>query len=148
MSLGSTTYEEPGFEFKLATLGGKLGYRFNNILSAEVHAGIGDSDDANGVSMDMTYLTGAFLRADWSPVADGRIKLYILGGFSAADLEFKTASTTASSTESGVSYAVGMELYANREHGIAAQWSRYLDDTLRGVDYTLDGLSLGYFRYF
>lgn len=148
LSLGSTTYEEPGFEFKLATLGGKLGYRFNNVLSAEVHAGLGGSDDANGVSMDMSYLSSVFVRADWSPVADGRIKLYVLGGFSAAELEFRTTATTASSTESGASYAVGMELYAGRDHGIYIQWGRYLDDTLRGAEFTLDNLSAGYIRYF
>lgn len=145
---GSTTYEEPGFEFKVPILTGKLGYRINDMLSAEVHAGVAGSDDVGGVSMDLTYLASGFVRGDWSPVDDGRISLYGLIGFSAADMEFKTATTTASSTESGVSYAVGVDLYADRNHGVFIQWGRYLDDTLRGADYTLDNLSAGYIRNF
>ena len=149
---GSTKYEEPGFDFKVDAFGGKLGYRLNDLLAAEVHALIGGSDEVqsglNDVSFNLGYVTSAFVRADWVPVSDGRVRVYGLLGFSSADLEFASSSTTVSATETGVSFGAGMELYANREHGIYFHWNRYLDDTLNGADYTLDGLGVGYMRNF
>lgn len=149
---GSNKYEEPGFEFKVNAFGGKLGYRLNDLLAAEVHGYIGGSDDAesglNTVSFNLGYITSAFVRADWVPVSDGRIRVFGLLGLSSGDLEFTSGSTKVSATEVGLSFGAGMELYANREHGIYMQWNRYLDDTLNGADYTLDGLGVGYMRNF
>lgn len=148
LMVGGSTYKEPGFKFKVATAAAKFGYRFNKFLATEVHGGLGGSDSANSVTFDLNYMASAFLRADWSPKSDSRIRLYLLGGITAADLEFTSGATSVSSTESGFSYALGIDLYANPKHGVYFQWGRYLDDTLRGANYTLDNIVLGYIRYF
>lgn len=145
---GSSTYKEPGFKFKVTSAAAKFGYRFNKFLAGEVHGGIGGSDSYNLVSFDLNYTASAFLRADWSPNSDNRIKLYLLAGITAADLEFTSGTTNTSSTESGFSYALGIDLYGTPKHGIFFQWGRYLDDSLRGADYTLDNAVLGYIQRF
>ncbi len=145
---GSSTYKEPGYKFKVTSAAAKLGFRFNRFLGVELHGGLGGSDDNNLVTFDLNYTASAFLRADWSPNSDQRIKLYLLGGITAADLEFTSGATNTSSTESGFSYALGIDLYANPKNGIYFQWGRYLDGTLNGVDYTLDNAAVGYIKRF
>ncbi len=147
--LGNTTYEEAGAKISSSMVSGKLGYRHNEWLSAEVHAGLGGDDSANGVSLDLSWLTSAFVKMSWSAVEDGRIQLYVMGGYSAAEMEFTSATTISTTTVDGPSLAIGVDLFANRDHGIFIQAGRYLDTELgSGSDFTLDGFSLGYTRNF
>ncbi len=147
--LGNTTYEEAGTKIGSGIVSGKLGYHHNEWLSAEVHAGLGGDDSDNGVSLDLKWLTSAFVKLSWSAVEDGRIRLYAMGGYSAADMELTDATTVTTTTPDGVSLVIGVDLFANRDHGIFFQAGRYLDAELgSGADFTLDGFSLGYIRNF
>jgi hypothetical protein len=145
---GSATYDEPSLQFKVGSGGGKLGYRLNDYLGVEVHGIAGGSDTASGVTFDLNSIAGAFLRFSLPLASDGRIQLYLLGGYSSAEMKAETATTKTSLSENSASYGVGVDLYANQEHGLFVEWVRYLDDTALGVDYTVDNVSLGYIQYF
>lgn len=147
--LGNTTYEQSGASISSGAVSGKLGYRHNDWLSAEVHAGIGGGGSANSVDYDLNWLTSAFVKLSWAAVDDGRIRLYALGGYSAAEMEFTNATTISTASVDGASFLIGMDLFANRNHGIFIQAGRYLDGNLSaGSAYTLDGISLGYISNF
>ena len=148
LMLGNTTYEQSGAKISSSGVSGKLGYRHNNWLSAEVHGGLGGGGSANAVSYDLNWLTSAFVKLSWSAVDDGRIQLYALGGYSSAEMEFTSATTVSTTTVDGPSFVIGMDLFANREHGMFVQMGRYLDGNLGGTAYTLDGMSLGYISNF
>jgi len=148
LMLGNNTYEESGTKISSGAVSGKLGYRDNEWLSAEVHGGLSGGGSANSIDYDLNWMTSAFAKLTWSAVDDGRIQLYALVGFSAAEMEFTSATAIYTTTVNGPSLLVGVDLFANRNHGIFFQAGRYLDGTLSGSDYTLDGISLGYISNF
>ncbi len=148
LMLGSNTYKESGAKISVGAVGGKLGYRHNGWLSAEVHGSLGGGGGANAVDYDLSWLTGAYVKLSWSAVKDGRIQLYALAGVSAAEMEFTRPTDISTTTVSAPSILVGVDLFANRDHGIFLQMGRYLDGKLSGSRYTLNGISLGYIRNF
>ncbi len=148
LMLGNNTYEESGSKISVGAVSGKLGYRYNDWLSAEVHGGLSGGGSANSIDYDLNWLTGAYVKLSWSAVEDGRIQLYALGGFSAAEMEFAGTTAVYTSSVSGASFLVGIDLLANRNHGVFLQMGRYLDGQWSGTDYTLDGMSLGYISNF
>jgi len=148
LMLGSNTYEESGTKITSGSVSGKLGYRHSEWLSIEVHGGLNSGGSANAVDYDLNWLTSALVKLSWSAVEDGRIQLYALGGFSAAEMEFTSATAISTTTVDGPSFLVGVDLFANRNHGIFFQMGRYLDGTLSGSGYSLDGISLGYISNF
>jgi len=118
------------------------------VPSAEVHGGLSGGGSANSVDYDLNWMTSAFVKLSWSAVEDGRIQLYALGGFSVAEMEFTSANAIYTTTVNAPSFLVGVDLFANRKHGIFFQMGRYLSGTLSGSDYTVDGISLGYISNF
>lgn len=148
LMLGNKTYEESGTKIGFGDASAKLGYRHNEWLSAEVHGGLSGGGSANSVDYDLNWMTSAFVKLSWSAVEDGRIQFYALGGFSAAEMEFSSTDKIDTITVTAPSLLVGVDLFANRNHGIFFQMGRYLSGTLSGRDYTVDGISLGYISNF
>lgn len=144
--LGSSNYSEPGFSFDMPTITGRLSYNVNRFIDVEARLAYGDSNSDNGVSMGINWLTGAYAKARWEVLE--RLYVTAIGGYTFADTTAKGAGWSSSVTDDGISGGLGLDFYADSSSGINVEWMRYLDSTLRGADYTLEHIGIGYFQKF
>lgn len=109
---------------------GALGYGMGKYLAIEARVGSGGNDtDANGLSMEAQRLSAAYVRINL-PFDEGKVNLYLLGGYASvnvkASLSTTTTTTTGTKTFNGASYGGGLELYGNRTTALYVEYVSYL----------------------
>ncbi len=149
VTLGGSEYEEVGYSADMPTLTGRLGYEIDHskyTLGGEARLGYGHKGSFNNADIKMTWLISALGKASWQ-VMD---RVFITGyaGYTMADTKATTTLGSSKITDGSFSYGLSFDLYANSEHGLNFEWIRFLDGTMRGADYTVDYIGLGYFSRF
>lgn len=150
---GSTSFSDDSSEYEVGTMTGRLGYRHNSYVGAEVRGALSAGADKStelfgSVEFDVGPVYSAFVKGSVSPTEDGRIELYGLLGYSSAEMEVTGPGVSATASKSGPAFGVGVDLYASNEHGLFFEWLRLQEGTAWGADYTLEHVGLGYIRYF
>lgn len=136
-------------ELSLTSLTGRVGYDFGKFLSLEGRLMASDSDTfSDGLSLEVTYLGNISAKLNFAFGEEKRINLYGLVGYTTWKWTASLGNTTADDTDDGVSYGLGVELFADRMNGLNFEVIRYLDSSIDGEDYTLDTASIGYVRRF
>ena len=148
--LGKTDYEDPTVDLSLLSFTGRFGYEFGKFLSLEGRLLFSGGESKAGVVDDLKieYLGNVSAKVNL-PLGDAkRVNLYGVVGYSTWKISYNSAGTDTYFTDDGVSYGVGIDLFADSINGINLEWVRYADNTKDGVDYTLDSFALGYVRRF
>jgi len=129
------------------------GYTFLPHVSIEARAGLSEkkSDDTatsgttNSAVNDSLY--GVFLRGSL-PLSSQNITVYGLVGMSSASNTYTTesllASTSYTTTATGLSYGVGAELFGTPSTSFHVEWTKYLSAT----ELTSKGFVLGITHHF
>lgn len=153
LMLGNATFKQGSSEFDISTVTGRLGYRLNSYLGAEIRGGMsGGSDKSTTLfgtdEYDINSIGSAFLKASWSPTGDHRAEVYVLGGYSSVEMEASSSNTSATAAKSGPAYGIGLDLYASNQHGLFFEWLSLQKGDVWGNDFTLEHVGVGYIRYF
>jgi hypothetical protein len=128
---------------------GRLGFEFGKFLSVEGRLMASGSDSfTNGYSFEVSYLGNLSAKLN-IPFGDvRRVNVYALAGYSSWKWTATQGNSTWHDTDSGASYGIGVDLFADGINGINFEVIRYLDSSISGSDYTLDTASIGYVRRF
>lgn len=136
-------------ELNPTSLSGRVGYDFGKFLSLEGRLMASDSDTfSDGLSLEVTYLGNISAKLNFPFGEEKRINLYGLLGYTTWKWTASLGGNTVDDTDNGVSYGLGVELFADRMNGLNFEVIRYLDSSIEGEDYTLDTASIGYVRRF
>ena len=142
-------------DFKPAAAIGRFGYFPARSLAIEARLGVGVGDDSVtgldfGVPVRITGelddLYGIYAVGHLRSGASDQVSLYGLAGFTHAEFTARAAAfgESASDSDEGFSFGVGLEVKASPRFSINGEWVRYLDKS----DYTVDGLSFGVNYFF
>ena len=139
-------------DFKPAAAIGRFGYFPARSLAIEARLGVGVGDDSvtSGVPVRITGelddLYGIYAVGHLRSGASDQVSLYGLAGFTHAEFTARAAAfgESASDSDEGFSFGVGLEVKASPRFSINGEWVRYLDKS----DYTVDGLSFGVNYFF
>lgn len=150
---GTSEFSILGEDISPMSLTGRLGYEFGKYLSVEgrLMASGTDSFSASFPSYstwEITYLGNVSAKLNISFGDEKRVNVYGLVGYSTWKYTATEGVLTEHDTDDGVSYGVGVDLFADRINGINFEIIRYVDSTIGGNDYTLDTASIGYVRRF
>jgi outer membrane immunogenic protein len=139
-------------DFKPAALIGRFGYFPARSLAIEARLGTGVGDDSvTGLDFgapvritgELDSLYGIYAVGHLRSGANDQVSLYGLAGFSRAKFTARASafgeSFSASDSDNGFSFGVGVEVKVSPQFSINGEWARYLDKS----DYTVDGLSFG-----
>ncbi|WP_455220660.1 outer membrane beta-barrel protein [Kaarinaea lacus] len=122
----------------------KLGYQLTDNFGLEVQYGAGfDSDELNDQEYKVDSLGAAFIRIS-SSGSYSDVRLYLLVGYSQAELKIDDITPIDNGKYDGFAYGIGAEefLKSAKNLAFAAEYVRYYDrDTV-----TIDAITLG-FRY-
>lgn len=139
----------PNEELNPTNITGRVGYDFGKFLSLEGRLMASESDTfSDGLSVEVTYLGNVSAKLNFPFGEEKRINLYGLLGYTTWKWTATLGNTTADDTDNGVSYGLGVELFADRLNGLNFEVIRYIDSSIGGEDYTLDSASIGYVRRF
>ncbi len=128
---------------------GRLGYEFGKYLSVEARLMASGSDSyTNGYSFEVTYLGNLSAKLNIPFGDEKRVNVYGLVGYTTWKWTATQGNSTWHDTDNGVSYGVGVDLFADGVNALNFEVIRYLDSTISGADYTLDSANVGYVRRF
>jgi hypothetical protein len=147
--VGMSEFSISGEELNPTNLTGRLGYEFGRYLSVEGRLMASESDAfMDGTSLEVEYLWNVSAKLNIPFGDEKHVNVYALAGYSTWKWSASQGNVTAHDTDDGVSYGVGVDLFADGINGVNLEVVRYLDSTIGGVDYTLDSASIGYVRRF
>jgi len=146
LMFGSTNYSQTGFSFDMPTITGRAIYNLNSWLGVEGRLAYGESDTDNGIDMGMDGLGGGYLKISVETIE--RLYVTAYGGYATFDTTAEVGGVSTTVNKSGASAGVSFDFYASPSNGLNIEWMRYFDDTLRGVDTTIDHIGIGYFQKF
>lgn len=126
----------PKLKFAGPTL--RLGASVGEWVSLEVRGGRTDSDELNGTKVRIKYWGSGLARLGF-PRSDKRLVPYLLGGMTY--LKFRGGGDSEDTT--GLTFGVGVDLFADAHHGITVEWLR-VDDEEDDVEYKIDHFGAGY----
>lgn len=128
---------------------GRLGFDVGKYLSVEGRLMASGSDTfSDGTSLEVTYLGNLSAKLNLPFGDEKRVNVYGLVGYTTWKWSAFLGNLTAHDTDDGVSYGIGVDLFADRVNGVNFEVIRYLDSSIGGEDYTLDTASIGYVRRF
>ena len=147
--VGNHRYETEDFGFDMLTLTGRLGYEFTRNLAAEGRVAVSTEGSSKSADAQSDILFGGYGKFSWYPSRKMLFDIYGLAGFSATQMTFQLqGDDERDDDDAGLSFGVGMNFFADENHGINIEWIRYLDGTMFNADYTLDHLGIGYVQRF
>jgi len=148
-SFSDNTSNPLGEDLNPTSITARLGYEFGKFLSVEGRLMTSGSDSyTNGLSLEVSYLGNVSAKLN-IPFGDvKRVNVYALAGYSSWKWTATQGNSTWHDTDSGSSYGIGVDLFADGINGINFEVMRYLDSSISGFDYTLDTASIGYVRRF
>lgn len=136
-------------DINLTSFSGRVGYDIGKYLSVEGRLMASGSDTfADGTSLEVTYLGNINAKLNFPFGQEKRMNLYGLVGYTTWKWTASLGDMIAHDTDNGVSYGLGVELFADRLNGLNFEVIRYLDSSIGGEDYTLDAANIGYVRRF
>jgi len=153
LMVGVSEFSVLGEDIKPTSLTGRLGYEFGKYLSVEGRLMASDSDYFSGGfpgyrTWEVTYLGNVSAKLNIPFGDEKRVNVYGLVGYSSWKWTATQGDLTAHDTDEGVSYGVGIDLFADGINGLNFEVIRYLDSSIASEDYTLDTASIGYVRRF
>jgi len=134
------------FEFDVWTLGGKVGYNFNQYFGVEGQAGFGiiDEDLGGDADIGVDWFVGGFGVARY-PVTD-RFDVFARAGYQVTDFGLDLGSLSGSESFDGFGIGGGVQYFFTENDGIRFEYT-YLDLGSE-VGGGADTLSLSYVRNF
>lgn len=138
-----STYEQDTLdESNPSAIGIRIGRQLMPIFAIEGRIGTGISDDTidvGGIASDLEIdsVLSALLRGEL-PLTE-ITSLYVLAGFSRAELSASTAGIGLQDAESGFSWGGGVGFSAPRGTAVTLEYLRFLDED----DFEFSGLNLG-----
>jgi hypothetical protein len=150
LSLSNSVVNPMNEDLNLKTLTGRLGFDFGKYLSVEGRVLASDSDNYwyGGYSAEVTYLGNISAKLNLPFGKERRVNVYGLVGYSSWKWTITQGSSTWDDTDDGVSYGIGVDLFADRVNALNIEVIRYLDSSIDSSNYTLDTASIGYLRRF
>ena len=149
LMVGESQFSISGEDISPTSFTGRLGYEFGKYLSVEGRLMASGSDTfPDGTSLEVTYLGNISAKLNIPFGDEKRVNVYGLVGYSSWKWTATQGDLTAHDTDEGVSYGVGIDLFADGINGLNFEVIRYLDSSIGGEDYTLDTASIGYVRRF
>jgi len=130
---------------------GRVGRDFNQFLGVELRGGTTLDEDelSDGTKIDVNYFGAGLARFGLLPTRERRYGIYGIAGYSYADIETKlTNGVSPDASDSGLSWGVGVDLFANERSGLNFEYMRYLDTEKDDVSYKLEHIGIGYVRRF
>lgn len=147
--VGLTEFSYSGEEINPTNITARLGYEFGKYLSVEGRLMASDSDAfSDGTSLEVSYLGNLSAKLNIPFGDEKRVNLYGLVGYTTWKWTATQGNLTAHDTDDGVSYGVGVDLFADSINALNFEVIRYVDSSIGGVDYTLDSANVGYVRRF
>lgn len=149
LMIGKTEYEDPALDASLLTATGRLGWELFPFLGLEGRLAATTGEDVGSLKdLRVDYLGSALAKLMLPLGKNKKVNLYAVGGMSAYKISYSDLGTKTYFTDEGVSYGVGIDLFADRLNGLNLEWIRYADEKYEGVEYRLDNYSIGYIRKF
>lgn len=146
-SIGNGTYDEESVPtYTLSDSRFRVGYQFSDYLSAELHYGLGGTDEqtvsSNTVELTFENYMAAFVRGT---LPFKNTIAYGLAGAALVDVKTVNSGTgTTDGTEESVAFGAGVELYGSESTAITFEWTRYLQKD----NFTYDRIGIGFNTYF
>lgn len=139
---------EGGFDAQHQALGLRVGHEFIDYLGVEGQflGGLRD-DDIAGYRFGVDYLAGAYVRGNMF-LWDSRARLYGLLGMAYGKSSGSQFGISTSSTDTGLSYGMGVEFYGDSRNAVSLELMRYLDGEDNGVNFDIDAFNIGYIHRF
>ncbi len=137
-------YSEQGLnDLSFTTLHAKLGTSFHENLSGELRLGFGlDGDSIGAVDVDVENFYGAYLKVGGE--INESAYPYIILGITRGELEASAFGLNASTSETDISYGVGIDLGNTENIGFNLEYISYIDKD--GGE--LGGISFGFTKQF
>ncbi|MDX1823178.1 MAG: outer membrane beta-barrel protein, partial [Thiohalomonadales bacterium] len=128
LSLNNSVVNPLNEDLNLKSLSGRLGIDFGKYLSVEGRVMASDSDSYwYGYSFEVTYLGNISAKLNLPFGKERRVNVYGLVGYSSWKWTLKQGGSTWDDTDSGVSYGIGVDLFADRVNALNIEVIRYLD---------------------
>lgn len=109
------------------------GVNLNEHFALELHAAAGGSEEeVTGIEHELSYLAGAFLKAQTSTARD--MRLYGLLGVSHAEVNHINPFVEGDVRDTGLSYGIGLEVLLMGGFSLKVDATRYLDTSDQKLD--------------
>lgn len=134
------SYKETGVpEANPGAITFRVGSYLNQVVSIDARLALGITDDTVGTNVDVELDTAlsVFIKGD-VPMTPF-VNAYGLLGLTRGEIETSAGSLTASESETGLSYGLGIEGEINRRTYLSAEYVMYLDEN--AFEYT--GINFG-----
>ena len=149
LMLGKTEYEDTVLEASLLTGTGRFGWQLFPFLAVEGRLAATTGEDIGNVEdLRLDYLGSALAKLMLPLGNKKKVNLYAMGGVSGYKISYTNLGTKTYFTDDGVSYGIGIDLFADEVNGLNIEWMQYADEEYEGIPYTLNTYSIGYIRRF
>jgi hypothetical protein len=146
---GVSEFSFAGEDINPTSFTARLGLDLGKFLSVEGRWMTSESDTfPGGTSLEVSYLVNGSAKLNIPFGDEKRVNVYGLVGYTSWEWNAYLGNITTHDTDNGVSYGVGIDLFADGINGLNIEVIRYLDSSIGGEDYTLDTASIGYVRRF
>lgn len=140
----NSRYVSGDLDFTGPTL--RLGATVSEWVGLEVRTGFSNSTDKGGVSYKIQHYATGLVRLGF-PRQDKRVVPYVFGGLTYADLDTEPSAIPFINDTTGLTYGIGIDLFADAHRGLTFEWMR-IDDKENGVEYQIEHLGVGYTHRF
>lgn len=127
------SYENSGVpEADIGAIAFRAGGYLNQVIALEARLALGISDDTvrtsaiNNVDVELDTAVSAFIKADVPMTAF--VNAYGLLGLTRGEIETSSTGLTASDSETGLSYGLGIEGEINRRTSLSFEYIQLLDE--------------------
>ena len=149
ITVGGIEYDEKNFSDSLMAITGRLGYTYNELVDFEGRVIYTTPAEDSGAKLRTNWMVSALARFNWPMQADdGLINPHALLGVTSVETRASAGTTKDTETNTGLSYGVGIDLFANEKSGINFEWIHYMDSKARGEEFTMDYFGIGYIHKF
>jgi opacity protein-like surface antigen len=120
----------------------KLGEQMNPNFAAEVRLGKGMSGDSiSGADVKVNSYYGFYAKGIL-PVTN-EFSAYGLLGYTRGKVTVNRPGNSASDTDGGLSYGLGVDYMITKNASVGLEWARLFKGSVGGLDYKVNGLALG-----
>lgn len=145
--VGKSEYEDPLANSSLLSITGRFGFSLFPFLDIEGRVATSGSESNSTIdNLQVDYLGNVSAKLNF-PISN-RVNLYGIGGISAWRISYDNAGIQTQFTGDGLSYGIGIELFADENNGLNLEYVRYADETQDGTAYELNHWGLGYVQRF
>lgn len=149
LMVGKTEYEDTALEASLLTGTGRFGWQLFPFLAVEGRLAATTGEDIGSLQdLRLDYLGSALAKLMLPLGNKKKVNLYAMGGVSGYKISYSDLGTKTYFTGDGVSYGIGIDLFADEVNGLNFEWIQYADEESEGIPYTLNTYSIGYIRRF